>query len=455
MGSLQSSSADLLLCKMSFGLRAIAIVSNSVCKNSASLRAPLVTAVARRAKHGGINSSREGSTNGSGGEGGRSVHALALAAGLALAAAAKTYSERERLSLKAETSEVKAHENRVRMFMSRDKIFNYFASFQHISQTGRKDMMMTPLDFYASITPDCSLAFGTGSGVHVDVTDKEVNSGSYYWGKSAALDSLLNKIGEQGLLSYADYCFLLSLLSTPKRFIETAFNLFDVTGDGHINAKEFAYVSSKLAAKSGGFGAYSATDQEEILASSSGLLNFLFGKDRNGKLNREGFVKLHSDLMEEVLQLEFSEYDKTKSGRISERDLCHFLLKNSKIPPKKQAAMLKRVEKVWPSKARGISLPSFRNLFYALASGAELERALFFLDVENIGVDMEEFRKVSSWVTKQELSDHVAKVLFVLIGGDEKGRILKEEISPVLGEWRFSRGFDKGSLQVSLGQLRI
>ena len=28
-------------------------------------------------------------------------------------------------------------------------------------------------------------------------------------------------------------------------------------------------------------------------------------------------------------------------------------------------------------------------------------------------------------------------------------RILKEEISPVLGEWRFSRGFDKGSLQVA------
>ena len=63
----------------------------------------------------------------------------------------------------------------------------------------------------------------------------------------------LSRIGEEGLLSYSDYCFLLSLLSTPKRskkekkedffetltsrFIETAFNLFDVTGDGHINAK--------------------------------------------------------------------------------------------------------------------------------------------------------------------------------------------------------------------------
>merc|ERR1712055_651698 len=103
MGSLQL----LLLAKMSFGLRATS--SNSVCnagKKSASLRAPLTTAVAHRAKHGGS----EGS-NGSGGQG--SVHALALAAGLALAAAAKAYSEGERLSLKAETSEVKVHENRV------------------------------------------------------------------------------------------------------------------------------------------------------------------------------------------------------------------------------------------------------------------------------------------------------------------------------------------------------
>merc|ERR1712183_663045 len=119
MGSLQ----PLLLAKMSFGLRAVSIdrvsidrVSNAVCnagKNSASLRAPLATAVAHRAKHGGS----EGS-NGSGGQG--SVHALALAAGLAAAAAAKAYSERERISLKAETSEVKVHENRVRMFMTRD-----------------------------------------------------------------------------------------------------------------------------------------------------------------------------------------------------------------------------------------------------------------------------------------------------------------------------------------------
>ena len=76
-------------------------------------------------------------------------------------------------------------------------------------------------------------------------------------------------------------------------------------------------------------------------------------------MTRAEFAKLHADLLEEVglmlllllyllllflqlllllqvVQLEFSEYDKTGSGRISERDTCHFILKNSKIPPKKQ-----------------------------------------------------------------------------------------------------------------------
>jgi len=289
----------------------------------------------------------------------------------------------------------------------------------------------------------------------VEVTEKEIGTGSYYWGKSPTKGSLFNKIGEQGLLSYTDYCFLLTMLSTPKRYIDTAFEVFDVTGEGQVDAKEFAFVSTKIATKIGGFGSYTNQDQEQILGSSSGLLNYLFGKDRKGEISKAEFAQLHSDLLDEVIQLEFSEYDPKGTGRISERDFCHFLLKNSKIPPKKQATMLKRVEEVWPSKGRGVSLPSFRNLFCVLASGAELDRALFFLDVENIGVDMEEFRKVSSWISHQELSDHVANILFVLIDSKGKGRLMKEDIAPVLTEWRTSRGFDKGSLQVSLGQLRI
>ena len=72
-GAFSLSVQPLLLAKMSFGLRAVSIdrvskvsidrVSNAVCnagKNSASLRAPLATAVAHRAKHGLKNTPSKG-----------------------------------------------------------------------------------------------------------------------------------------------------------------------------------------------------------------------------------------------------------------------------------------------------------------------------------------------------------------------------------------------------------
>jgi len=378
--------------------------------------------------------------------------AIALAS--ATAVAWKLFDDNKRNGLQAETNEEFSHENRVRMYMAIDKIFNYFASYQVTNKSGLKTMMMSPMDFFAAITPDCS-THGVGAGVHVNLTDVEVKEGKYYSDKSPLGKSILNEVGSQGLLSYSDFCFLLTLLSTPPRYIDTAFHLFDVTGDGNIEAKEFAYVSSKMAHKAGGFGSYTIVDQEEILASNSGLLNYLFGQDRSKSINKDSFKKLQEDLLEEIIELEFKEYDTDNTGRISETDLCRFLLKNTKIPPKKKNAMLKRVEKTWPSKARGISLPSFKNLFYVLAGGGELERALFFLDVEGIGVDVEEFRKISSWVSQKTLSDHVAEVLYVLLDDDGDKRFNKDEIGPVLFDWRQSRGFDKGSIHVNMGQLRI
>ena len=188
------------------------------------------------------------------------------------------------------------------------------------------------------------------------------------------------------------------------------------------HSQEFAYVSTKLAYKAGGYGSYTDVDQAAVLASPSGLLDYLFGVKRDKKITKEEFKKFALDVLEEIIHIEFDEYDKEKSGRISEEDLCNFLLKKSKVPPAQRARMLKRVKQIWPSKARGVSFASFKNFFMVLASGAELERGLFFLDVENIGVNLEEFRKVASWVSGTEFSDHVAEVVFVLLDDQGQGR---------------------------------
>ena len=96
-------------------------------------------------------------------------------------------------------------------------------------------MMMSPMDFYSSITPDCSIHPGAGSGIYEEIPDERLPKTRL--DKSPYESSILNVIGENGLISYNDYCVLLALLATPVRFIETAFNVFDVTGDGNIDAK--------------------------------------------------------------------------------------------------------------------------------------------------------------------------------------------------------------------------
>ena len=42
--------------------------------------------------------------------------------------------------------------------------------------------------------------------------------------RSPVGESILNQIGDLGLLSYSDYCFLLSLLSTPRSVFPMSHN---------------------------------------------------------------------------------------------------------------------------------------------------------------------------------------------------------------------------------------
>ena len=112
------------------------------------------------------------------------------------------------------------------------------------------------------------------------------------------------------------------------------------------------------------------------------MLNYLFGKDRSKTITKETFFKLHKELLDELMELEFNEYDMNETGRMSEIDFCKFLMRSAKIPPKKNAAMMKRIQERWPKKGEGVSLKSFKNVYHVLVGGADLERALFFLDAE-------------------------------------------------------------------------
>ena len=45
------------------------------------------------------------------------------------------------------------------------------------------------------------------------------------------------QIQMHGMLTFQDFCFLLNLLSTPRRYLDIAFHCFDVSADGNIEAQ--------------------------------------------------------------------------------------------------------------------------------------------------------------------------------------------------------------------------
>ena len=62
------------------------------------------------------------------------------------------------------------------------------------------------------------------------------------------------------------------------------------------------------------------TDPEELLTSQkSGLVRYLFGDDLTGEINRDTFKKLQDKLIDDVLELEFTRYNK-KNEKMTEED---------------------------------------------------------------------------------------------------------------------------------------
>ncbi len=204
---------------------------------------------------------------------------------------------------------------------------------------------------------------------------------------------------------------------------------------------------------------YKGDPHDLLKENKSGLMNYMFGSDRDGFITQDDFIRFQQDLINDVLYLEFLRYASNGDGgtpkdKISELDFCRHLVYNANIPAKKKAKMFKRVEKKF-SKGTGVDFRDFKNFYYVLFGGADLERAMFFLDSEKKGVTRDEFYNIAFWVAHKDISDHVIDVIFTLLDENLDERLSVKEFQPVLFQWRHSRGFQKSALQVSLGSLKM
>ncbi|XP_070346013.1 calcium uptake protein 1, mitochondrial isoform X4 [Equus asinus] len=133
---------------------------------------------------------------------------------------------------------VMEYENRIRAYSTPDKIFRYFATLKVINEPGESEVFMTPQDFVRSITPNEKQPEHLGLDQYI-VKRFDGKKIAQEREKFADEGSIFYTLGECGLISFSDYIFLTTVLSTPQRNFEIAFKMFDLNGDGEVDMDEF------------------------------------------------------------------------------------------------------------------------------------------------------------------------------------------------------------------------
>ena len=205
------------------------------------------------------------------------------------------------------------------------------------------------------------------------------------------------------------------------------------------------------------------TPAELLTAKYSGLMTYLFGAHRTKKFTKEAFLKFRGQVIDDILWLEFTRYCKDlpdlpnlspqKFPIITDVEFCEHLLAHANIPSKKKAAMIKRVTRFFgessisPTQiAEGITFDMFKSFYHVLFYGADLERAMYFRDLENGGVTKEEFLAISQMISDSEVDEHVVDVIFLLLDDEGHQLLSIENFAPLLAEWRHSRAFLQASI---------
>ncbi|XP_004769535.1 calcium uptake protein 1, mitochondrial isoform X1 [Mustela putorius furo] len=343
---------------------------------------------------------------------------------------------------------VMEYENRIRAYSTPDKIFRYFATLKVINEPGESEVFMTPQDFVRSITPNEKQPEHLG----LDQYTIKRFDGKDFWQtekiaqereKFADEGSIFYTLGECGLISFSDYIFLTTVLSTPQRNFEIAFKMFDLNGDGEVDMEEFEQVQSIIRSQTSmGMRHRDRPTTGNTLKSGlcSALTTYFFGADLKGKLTIKNFLEFQRKLQHDVLKLEFERHDPV-DGKITERQFGGMLLAYSGVQSKKLTAMQKQLKKHF-KEGKGLTFQEVENFFTFLKNINDVDTALSFYHMAGASLDKVTMQQVARTVAKVELSDHVCDVVFALFDCDGNGELSNKEFVSIMKQ-RLMRGLEK------------
>lgn len=329
------------------------------------------------------------------------------------------------------------YENRLRQFSTPDKIFRYFATAQVMNvKSNEYEVFMTPNDFLRSITYGVIQPEGLG-----------LDSYNKYDSKLSKLElnlsegSIFKRLSPKGLISFSDYIFLVTMLSTPTRHFEIAFHMFDIDGNGNIDIGEFEHLQGIIRNQTSIGQRHRDTHMTgSVIKGNSTLNEYFFGTDKSELLTVRKFIDFQQRLQTECIEKEFEFHaHKTRASDnqkiISDLSFCEMILAYAGFNGTKTKQMLKRVADMFNETKKGqngVTLKEYQDFFQVLRSIHDIDTALKFYSIAGASIDKGILKHVAKTVANIELSDHILEVIFHLFDEDGDGKLSQKEFIQVM-----------------------
>ncbi|XP_057849679.1 calcium uptake protein, mitochondrial [Cryptomeria japonica] len=339
------------------------------------------------------------------------------------------------------------YEKRIRMRSSPEKVFEYFASIQ--GPDG--EFLMTPADLMRAVVP---VFPPSGSDIIRDGSLRgEQPPGELICSPSKFF--MLFDIDEDGLISFPEYIFFVTLLSVPGSDISAAFKMLDLDHDGKIDREEFRKVMNLMRTKHRQGAAHrdGCRTGFKVVESveNGGLLKFFFGKDGSSRLQLEEFKKFIRDLHDEIIRLEFEHYDYQSIGTISAKDFALSMV---------AAADMKRINQYLDRVDDMSNDPALNNIRITRDeywSFVKLRRKLrpLALAMYTYGkvygsLTKADFQRAAEHVCKVEITNNLVDIIFHIFDSSKDGNLSIDEFLGVLDrrEWDIAYPRESGIIHL-------
>ncbi|KAL5547710.1 hypothetical protein UlMin_002941 [Ulmus minor] len=318
------------------------------------------------------------------------------------------------------------YEKRIRTQSPPEKIFEYFATIR----TPSGEVFMTPADLMRAVVP-----------VFPPSNSNRIREG-FLRGERVPLPGELNcppssffmlfDTNSDGLISFVEYIFFVTLLSIPESSFSVAFKMFDLDNNGEINREEFYKVMALMQTQNRQGARYN-NGQKAIYEENGGLVENFFDNDGKKCLKYEKFAQFLMDSQNEILQLEFSHYDHNSEGRISAKDFALSLVASADINHINK--LLDRVDEIKTKP----HLRDIRVTFEEFKEFADLRKKLqsFVLAIFSYGkingvLTKNDFQRAASQVCGVSVTDNVVDIIFHVFDANRDGSLSVDEFVRVL-----------------------